>query len=107
MVYTTAACDRRECEHRSAGVPVSANRRSRRGYGDREAALVRKARVVWIAYALAALVVAGCGFGPVSKAERGRLVFRTCTPCHGENGTGNADLHAPNIAGLPEWYITL
>lgn len=68
---------------------------------------MRKAHVVWIAYALVALVVAGCGIGPVSKAERGRLVFRTCVPCHGEHGTGNADLHAPNIAGLPEWYVAL
>lgn len=38
-------------------------------------------------------------------AERGRLVFATCTPCHGATGRGNVDVKAPAIAGLPVWYV--
>ncbi|HIG26800.1 MAG TPA: c-type cytochrome [Verrucomicrobiales bacterium] len=38
--------------------------------------------------------------------ERGRVLFQLCTPCHGENGTGQqiATLSLPAIAGLYAWY---
>jgi cytochrome c553 len=28
-----------------------------------------------------------------------------CAACHGADGAGNTELQAPNIAGLPEWYV--
>ncbi|HSH74115.1 MAG TPA: c-type cytochrome [Longimicrobiales bacterium] len=36
---------------------------------------------------------------------RGAELFETCQPCHGDEGVGNADIEAPAIAGLPQWYI--
>lgn len=37
--------------------------------------------------------------------SRGQAVYDTCRPCHGANGEGNEALGAPQIAGLPQWYI--
>jgi cytochrome c553 len=37
--------------------------------------------------------------------ERGAELFETCAPCHGDAGVGNADIDAPSIAGLPQWYV--
>ena len=36
---------------------------------------------------------------------RGRELFETCAECHGNAGQGNPDIGAPNIAGMPAWYI--
>jgi cytochrome c553 len=36
---------------------------------------------------------------------RGAELFDTCVPCHGATGVGNADIAAPAIAGLPQWYV--
>jgi len=36
---------------------------------------------------------------------RGAELFETCVPCHGETGVGDAEIAAPAIAGLPQWYI--
>jgi cytochrome c553 len=48
---------------------------------------------------------AGCGFGGTSAATRGRELFQNCTPCHQEDGSGNAEIGAPNIAGMKAWYV--
>ena len=53
--------------------------------------------------ALASALFVGCG--KPTAAERGRMVFNTCIPCHGAHAGGSASLHAPSIAGLPEWYL--
>jgi cytochrome c553 len=55
----------------------------------------------------AALVslLAGCGERPAPGMARGRQVYETCVPCHGANGTGNRTLGAPELAGLPKWYL--
>lgn len=42
---------------------------------------------------------------PPAGLDRGTELFETCAPCHGENAAGNADIEAPAIAGLPQWYI--
>jgi len=42
---------------------------------------------------------------PTPGVARGKEVFRTCVPCHGSDGSGNAELQVPSIAGLPAWYI--
>jgi cytochrome c oxidase subunit 2 len=37
--------------------------------------------------------------------NRGQALFRLCAACHGPQGTGQQQLGAPAIAGLPEWYV--
>jgi cytochrome c553 len=32
-------------------------------------------------------------------------LFQLCGTCHGEDGGGRADVNAPAIAGMPQWYI--
>jgi cytochrome c oxidase subunit II len=51
-----------------------------------------------------ALAMAGCGAGS-GGAARGRELFTTCAACHGASGQGDRALDAPNIAGLPQWYV--
>ncbi len=38
-------------------------------------------------------------------AIAGEELYRACGTCHGDEGTGNPKLAAPNIAGLPAWYV--
>jgi cytochrome c oxidase subunit 2 len=38
-------------------------------------------------------------------AATGQALFATCAACHGDNGAGNADLKAPRIAGVDDWYL--
>lgn len=61
---------------------------------------------VTIALIAAAAVFAGCAGLSQSGGDRGRLVYDTCIPCHGKDGSGNMALRAPSIAGLPDWYVT-
>jgi len=49
--------------------------------------------------------VAACNETPTPGLARGEALFDTCVPCHGTQGAGNQELAAPNIAGLPQWYI--
>lgn len=39
------------------------------------------------------------------NAEAGRAAYAQCQACHGPSGQGNADLNAPALAGLSDWYI--
>ncbi len=39
------------------------------------------------------------------NVERGHELFDLCASCHGPLGQGNELFLAPNIAGLPLWYI--
>ena len=54
---------------------------------------------------LAALGASACMRTPAPGLARGKEVFATCVPCHGADGAGNKELGAPNIAGLPKWYV--
>ena len=54
--------------------------------------------LVWIALVCAAPASA-------QDLERGAELFQLCAACHGEQGQGNALYLAPNIGGLPVWYI--
>ena len=47
----------------------------------------------------------GCAQTPGPGLARGEQIFGTCVPCHGKDGLGNATLEAPEIAGLPQWYV--
>jgi cytochrome c oxidase subunit 2 len=38
-------------------------------------------------------------------ADTGRAEFATCAACHGEDGSGNATVASPGIAGLDDWYL--
>jgi cytochrome c553 len=44
---------------------------------------------------------------PTASADeaRAKSVYKICAPCHGNQGEGKAELGAPAVAGLPEWYI--
>ena len=53
----------------------------------------------------AAFWAAGCAQTPGPGLARGEEIFGTCVPCHGRDGLGNASLEAPEIAGLPRWYV--
>jgi cytochrome c oxidase subunit 2 len=57
--------------------------------------------------ALALFLAAGAsGCGPsAGSAARGREIFAACVACHGPDGEGNRQIGAPNIAGLPRWYV--
>ena len=36
--------------------------------------------------------------------EKGKVLYRTCSACHGEAAEGNARLHAPALTNLDSWY---
>ena len=38
-------------------------------------------------------------------AQAGAALFATCASCHGDNGAGNKDLKAPQLAGVDDWYL--
>jgi cytochrome c553 len=40
-----------------------------------------------------------------AEQSRAKSIYKICAPCHGNQGEGKAELAAPAIAGLPEWYI--
>lgn len=62
------------------------------------------ALVIFLAIA-AVLCLSGCGTGKTDAATRGREVYETCVPCHNADGSGDATIGAPNIAGMKEWYV--
>lgn len=51
-----------------------------------------------------ALALAACG--PTTGAPAsGEELYDACENCHGSDGAGNPEIEAPQIAGLPQWYI--
>jgi cytochrome c553 len=65
--------------------------------------LTHKAVIALLALAVSA---AGCARTPGPGLARGEQIFDTCVPCHGRAGLGDAAIGAPEIAGLPAWYVT-
>ena len=65
----------------------------------------RKALFLPFAALCAASWLAGCAQTPGPGLARGEQIFGNCEPCHGKDGLGNPSLEAPEIAGLPRWYI--
>jgi cytochrome c553 len=63
-------------------------------------------RIISLGLTLATLATMGC-IRPdgAKKTLPGKELFAACVACHGENGTGEAKIAAPNIAGLPAWYV--
>lgn len=59
-----------------------------------------------VTFSMLLLGMAACDATPPPVGmERGAELYETCVPCHGEGGVGNADIEAPAIAGLPQWYV--
>jgi cytochrome c553 len=40
-----------------------------------------------------------------AQAADGKSLYASCAACHGQKGEGNRALGAPNIAGMPDWYV--
>jgi cytochrome c553 len=61
-------------------------------------------RTLWLA---AALLAVGAALAPARAAdlERGAEIFELCAQCHGGDGSGHQAYLAPNLSGLPEWYV--
>src|SRR5579871_3131348 len=59
------------------------------------------------AIGLAAAALTGCNYGLMgaSASMAGPQLYRSCVNCHGPAGAGRADVGAPRIAGLPQWYL--
>ena len=57
-----------------------------------------------LSFALALSAHAEANVGE-ANLERGKMFYENCVACHGANGQGNAQLHAPPIGGKQEWYI--
>lgn len=45
------------------------------------------------------------GGAPLGDLARGAELYELCSQCHGVDGTGNPDIEAPGITGLPDWYV--
>jgi cytochrome c553 len=54
---------------------------------------------------LAGLYAIGCGAEAKPGLARGRELFETCVPCHKMDGSGDASIGAPAIAGMTQWYV--
>ncbi len=63
-------------------------------------------RLITSTLAIVTLATVGC-IRPdgANKTLPGKELFAACASCHGENGVGQANIAAPNIAGLPAWYV--
>jgi cytochrome c553 len=55
--------------------------------------------------ALAALFALLGGAVRADDKTRGAELFELCAQCHGPHGGGSPMAQAPDIAGLPEWYV--
>ncbi len=42
---------------------------------------------------------------PIEQIEKGRQHYRSCSVCHGTDGTGNRRLGAPNLTVQSDWYL--
>lgn len=62
-------------------------------------------QVLRTALVLSLLAASGCSTIPESGVARGEVLYMNCVQCHGATGNGNALVAAPQIAGLPAWYV--
>lgn len=66
----------------------------------RRSLVLRIASLTWISVT--------AGFAPSASAadpDRGAEIYQLCAQCHGSAGEGSQLALAPDIAGLPEWYV--
>jgi len=71
------------------------------------AGLITKVRDRRVVTLIAVLVVftTGCKGPAPDGMPRGKELFASCASCHGDNGSGNAEFLAPQIAGLSKQYV--
>jgi len=63
-------------------------------------------RFITFGLSFATLATMGCIRPDGAKQTLpGKELFAACVACHGEAGIGDAKIAAPNIAGLPVWYV--
>jgi cytochrome c oxidase subunit 2 len=67
--------------------------------------LSERAFIPSLAVATLAALAAGCARTPGPGLARGEQIYDTCAPCHGPAGHGDPAIGAPQIAGLPKWYL--
>lgn len=65
--------------------------------------MIRTMALAAALFALAALAPGAARAG--GDVVRGHQLFQLCTQCHGAQGEGNHLALAPQIGGLPEWYV--
>ena len=65
----------------------------------------RKSDKLLLAVAACATLAAGCARTEGPGVARGQQIYDTCVPCHGRDGLGSVTVRAPQIAGLPKWYL--
>ena len=58
----------------------------------------------WIALLTVQVLAASLSWAEGDIA-RGKALYATCVSCHGEQGSGNVELAAPNLAHLPAVYV--
>jgi cytochrome c oxidase subunit 2 len=51
-------------------------------------------------------LIAGSAALAAGDAEKGKVLYKICTACHGPNAEGNPALNAPANAGQDPWYLT-
>lgn len=58
-------------------------------------------------FGIALALLAGAALATPAHADeaRARELFQLCAQCHGSDGSGNENYLAPNLTGLPEWYV--
>ena len=54
---------------------------------------------------LVGMSTTACGGGAAAPIT-GRDLYRSCESCHGVSGEGDTKVEAPQIAGLPAWYVS-
>jgi cytochrome c oxidase subunit 2 len=52
-------------------------------------------------------LLTGCRPEGVAALPDGKVLYGSCDSCHGLNGEGRKEVSAPQIAGLPKWYVEL
>jgi uncharacterized protein len=65
---------------------------------------LRKVIRTWLPLLIVGAAACDATPPPVGMA-RGEALFDNCAPCHGDAATGDPDIAAPAIAGLPQWYL--
>jgi cytochrome c553 len=58
-----------------------------------------------LSYAFAFSIFTAMNVAQATPDKKGAVLFKLCTSCHGMKGEGRQNLGAPQIAGLPAWYV--